>query len=55
MAVTIIDVNGEARGKELARMTSGDMATEEVRQFADALLREREEYISTGRKVSETY
>jgi DNA repair ATPase RecN len=47
MGITIIDASGEERRKELARMTSGDMAAEEASRFAEALLREREEYIST--------
>lgn len=46
MVITIIDAFGEERRKELARMTSGDMAAEEASRFAEALLREREQYIS---------
>jgi DNA repair ATPase RecN len=46
MGITIMDVSGEERRKELARMTSGDMAAEEASRFAEALLREREKYIS---------
>ena len=45
MAVQVTNVSGAARRKELARMTSGDMAMEEAEAFADALMREREYHI----------
>jgi len=45
MTIKIKNVTGDERRKELARMTSGDMATEEAEIFAEALMREREHHI----------
>ena len=43
-AVAVKQVSGQDRKREIARMASGDLATDEAVVFADALLREGQKY-----------